>query len=221
MMKLLGNHLKWSCSIALGLLTSGVSVAGADVMTFQVQDKITMDSAEASVEITLDDEAIPGSIKITAEVMSPQADLRGIFFHISDESLISGLSVDGSDVTDWEFIANSVTNLGGGANLNGGEPINAGPFDAGIQIGTPGTGKDDIAMTMLTISHDTESLDLSLLAKQWFGIRLTSVGDLGDRSGSSKLQGITPQLIIPEPTSAAILFGLGLASIFRRSSESK
>src|SRR5690606_1554237 len=64
-------------------------------------------------------------------------DLRGLFFHVSDESLLGTLSIEGRDVTDLGIGANKVSNLKGGANMNGaGKP--ATPFDVGIEFGTQG-----------------------------------------------------------------------------------
>jgi hypothetical protein len=99
-----------------------------------------------------------------------------------------------------------VINLGGGSNLNGGgSPCFC---DIGIEIGSPGIGKDDIQSVTFTLSHDSESLDISLFEDQDFGVRATSVGDAGgSRNRSSKLIGV-----VPEP-STAILMLLGLAGL--------
>ena len=194
-------------------------VVSAAVMTFDIDQKLTAESADVTVQVTLDDETVPGSIKVTLDVLDPLADIRGFFLHVADESLLSGMSVDGDDVTDWEFAANSVINLGGGANLSGGGPASAGPFDVGVQIGTPGIGKDDIGMTMFTLSHDEELLDVGLILDEFIGIRLTSVGPEGNREGSSKLQGQippSPNPNIPEPASVVWLGGLGLFVLRRR-----
>ena len=203
-------------AVAVGSSLINSSTATADSMDFVVDQNFT-NSTDASVKIVLDDAVSPGSIKITVSVLEPLADLRGIFFHVADEALIDGLSVTGADVTDFLLESNQVDNLGGGANINGGGAANLGPYDVGIEIGTQGIGRDDLSMTMFTLSHDTMALDLSLLAEQAFGVRLTSVGEIGNRGGSSKLQGFSPSLIpVPEPTSALILTALGLASIRTR-----
>ena len=145
---------------------------------------------EAEVQLTLVEEN--GDIRITAEVINPLGDLRGIFFNLTNEDLLTGLTVTGNDVTDSQFgPANTVSDLGQEAN------INPGSFDAGIEIGTPGIGDDDIASTTFTIAHATADLTLDLFDDQSFGVRLTSVGT-DDRSGSSKLVGIASDE--PQPT---------------------
>jgi MYXO-CTERM domain-containing protein len=167
------------------------------------------------VQITLDDADTPGEIKVTAEVITNggnpnTGDLRGIFFHVGDESLLAGLSATGADVTDQQFSANAVSDLGNGANMNGAA---GSPFDGGIEIGTQGIGTDDIQMTMFFLSHNSESLDLSLFLDppQLFGVRATSVGEPGsNRSGSVKLTDPPGDEIIPEPVTAGLaLLGLG------------
>lgn len=133
-------------------------------------------------------------------------DLRGLFLNVTDESLLDGLTVSGSEITSSVFSANNVINLGGGSNLNGGgTPC---PCDIGLEIGSPGIGKNDIQSVTFTLSHVSADLDVSLLQGESFGVRVTSVGDAGgSRNGSSKLVGI-----VPEPTTA-ILMLLGLAGL--------
>lgn len=191
-----------ACAALVCGLASMTSPVLAETIIFLVDHEIT-GGAPATVRVTLDDASDPGCIRITAEVVDPLADLRGIFFHVADESLLPTLSVAGDDVAGWEFQANSVDNLGGGANLIGGVG-NMGPFDVGVQIGTPGIGKDDVASTSLTLCSSSP-IDLSLLADQYFGVRLTSVGLAGDRGDSSKLQTQAPP--VPEPATAALLLG--------------
>ncbi len=188
--------------------------AHAESLAFDVFSKITGDSADATVHVIVDDETEPGKLKVTAEIVSPLADIRGLFFHVSDESLLGGLSVSGDDVTDSRFSANAVDDLGQGANVQGGGAVNPGPFDLGVEIGGPGLGGgDDIMMTMFTLTHDSEALTVDFLAEQAIGVRLTSVGFDGARDGSSKLTGLVPPptgVPIPEPASAALLVaGLG------------
>ena len=205
----------WMATVTVSALAFSGSSAFAATISFTVDQLISASSTPASVKITLDDETQAGSIKVTAEVLDPEADIRGIFFHVNDESLLSGmLDPQGDDVADWEFSANNVSNLGGGANLNGGED-NPGPFDGGVQIGTPGAGKDDINMTMFFLAHESESLDLSLFSDQVFGVRLTSVGPAGGRNGSSKLYGM-----VPEPSSFVLML-TGLAVTLMPSSRSR
>lgn len=153
-------------------------------------------------------------------------DIRGVFFNISDESLLPGLSITGADVTQVVKSANSVTNLGGGNNTNP-----EGPFDIGVEIGTPGIGSDDIQSTVFTASHSSGLLTTHFTTVTdpvtgsgpnalLFAVRLTSVGLPGsNRGGSSKL-GVTggdgggpPQEVVPEPGTMAFLGAMGLAGM--------
>ncbi|MGB0622182.1 MAG: hypothetical protein ACPGVZ_22225 [Myxococcota bacterium] len=129
-----------------------------------------------SVAISIDDAADPGNLVITVSVDGddPTGDLRGFFAQVADESLLAGLSVSGAGVSNATFSANGVINLGGGNNLNGGgSPC---PCDLGLAIGSPALGSDDIQSVTFTLSHATESLDVSFLNQQLFGVRATSVG---------------------------------------------
>lgn len=117
-------------------------------------------------------------------------DLRALFFDVSDETLLAGLTVSGAQVTDSAFQANSVTDLGQSANIQGEVVETFDKFDAGVEFGTAGISKDDIRSTQFTLSHSTMNLTLDLLSQQDFGIRITSVGTEGvTREGSLKLGG--------------------------------
>ncbi|WP_374469642.1 hypothetical protein [Phenylobacterium sp.] len=120
------------------------------------------------------------------------ADLRGLFFDVADASLLSGLTVAGDAVTGFKFLANAVNTLGNDVTMNGPGPDT---YDAAVEFGSQGRGKDDIQSTSFTLSHASKPLTLEWVEKQNFGVRLTSVsinGDHGDRSGSLKLTGVSP-----------------------------
>lgn len=158
-------------------------------------------SAPSEVELLLDGTAAgPGKLFVTVTVIpSPNiGDLRGVYFHIADESLLDGLSVTGPDVNDFEVAANSVRRL---ANDNWINPW--GDFDLGINIGTPGIEDDDIQTTSFVLAHATEPLTVQQFEFQEFGVRLNHVGLPGGRRSHltySKLTGTLPQAI-PEPSS--------------------
>lgn len=206
------------------------SAASAISSSFYVGDKISGDSSDILVKITLDDAASPGDIKVTAEVVTNGSnpntgDLRGIFFHVANESLLGGMSATGADVSADVFNANSVLSVGSPSNnLNGGGGNNPGPFDGGVEIGSQGIGTDDIQMTMFFLSHTSVNLDLSLFLDppQWFGVRVMSVGTPGgSRGGSSKMKGMPGEDPIPEPVTAGLavlgLGAIGFATRRRRS----
>jgi len=178
----------------------------------------TFTGASLSVTVTIDDSSDPGNLVITLEIDEGgnTGDLRGFFANVSDDSLLSGLSVSGPEVTSSIFDENNVINLGHGSNLNGGgTPC---PCDLGVEIGDPGIGQgDDFQKVTFVLSHLSEDLDLSLFEEQAFGIRATSVGSAsGSREGSSKLKGTFP--VVPEPSTAILmLFGLtGLSVVGSR-----
>jgi hypothetical protein len=194
--------------LVMAFLLTGSNPAAASIIT-ATASSFTGDPL--SVTLTIDDESDPGNLVITLEVDDGGAigDLRGFFAHITDESLISGLSVSGSEITSSMFpdMANSVINLGRGSNMNGGgSPC---PCDFGVEIGKPGIGRDDYQSISFVLSHLDEDLTVALFEGQEFGVRVTSVGEDGNRSGSSKLIGMVP---IPEP-STSILMVLGLVGL--------
>ena len=134
-----------------------------------------------------------GSLTFTLEVDDSQpagvpgssiGDLRGFFLEL-DESLfdLGAFSVSGADVTDSQFGAESVSDLGNGANMQG-VPLT--PFDIGVEIGTEGASPDDIQSTTFTLSHSTQDLSVEDIFD--LGLRINSVGPArGDRGGSEKL----------------------------------
>ena len=185
---------------ALGAtLFAGPALAGP-MQTITLDGTDNFGSDDIAVKITIED--IGDDLKFTVDVLAPQptdniADLRGVFFDITNDALLPGLSASGADVTDSQFSANNVINLGNGANLNGDGNKN---FDIGVEIGTQGIGGDDIQSTMFLLQHASVNLDLSIFANQTFGVRATSTGPVGsNRDGSSKLKGCCTDDIPPPP----------------------
>lgn len=147
------------------------------------------------------EERVDGALLFNIAVTSADivGDMRALFFDLANESLLKSLYVvDGSDVTSTVFKANAVTNLGNGANVNGAVVNEAGKFDAGVQFGTAGIGKDDIQETSFVLKSTIGALSLSLFSGSDFALRATSVGDPdGARSDSLKLLGeeVTPPVL--------------------------
>lgn len=96
-------------------------------------------------------------VKVTDVISSSKdapdiADLRGLFFHVSDETLLSGLKVTGRDVTTYIATANKVMQVEKDVTMEGEVGKSVGPFDVGIAFDTPGTGRDDIRGSSFTLS---------------------------------------------------------------------
>ena len=172
---------------------------------------------EVTVDITRYSDS---SVGVTAYVSDGIADLQGLFFNLTDTFAAGDLNVYGRNVTSFTYSDNNTVKIGGGVTMSG-----AGKFDLGVQIGTPGIGKDDISSVSFTI----ESLSNKAISfTDLFGARLTSVG--ANRQDSRKLVGLCetptpnptmPPAAVPEPTtllllSAGVLGFAGLRKKFRR-----
>lgn len=223
---------------AVVISSSVFSPANAASMNFTIND---FTGADTQVKFTLDD-AIAGAGKVQFKVdylstgSNTIADMRGIFFNIFDDTLLSGLQVTGKvtgQVTASQFgPAGKVNTVGSNNNnLNGGGKngeINS--FDAGVEIGQEGIGqgKGDIQSTTFTLSHISKVLTLDQFSGQNFGVRLMSVGSGSNRNGSSKLKGQAPFYTppapspkkVPEPTTAAALglFAVGALRVAKKKS---
>jgi VCBS repeat-containing protein len=111
------------------------------------------------------------------------ADIQGLFFDVTDSSILNHLLISGNQVTKVVLGNEAVTQVDGDVNMNG---AGVSPFDVGIAFGTSGIGKDDIRSTSFVLSSQTGSpLTLDLLANVDFGARLTSVGGLGSSRNNS------------------------------------
>jgi hypothetical protein len=213
---------------AIVISSSAFAPANAVSMNFTIND---FTGADTQVKFTLDD-AIAGSGKVQFKVdylstgSNTIADIRGVFFNILDNSLLSGLQVVGTDVTNKQFgPAGTVNSVGSGSNnLNGG----GGSFDAGVEIGQEGIGrgKGDIQSTIFTLSHSSKALTLAQFSQENFGVRLMSVGSGTKRGDSSKLKGQAPYYIapppppkkVPEPTTVVALglFAVGALRVAKK-----
>jgi len=114
-----------------------------------------------------------GTIDFTVDVLG-DADLRGLFFQFN-EAHLNGLKVTGGDglITNTLIQANSVINLGQGAEMNGA----ASPFDVGIRWGTPGPNPDNINFPVhFTLSNAANNLTLDDVAHQEFGAKVGAAG---------------------------------------------
>lgn len=159
-------------------------------MTFQINDYGTSGPA-VWVDVTESGGSLRFDVRVEGGLVG---DLRGLFFDMSDESVIKSLSVSAlsSGLTEVRLGNDTIKDLGDGANMNGllggtGGTDTAG-YDVGLEIGTSGIGKDDYQSFSFSLSSTSRALTLADIGQVNFGARLTSVGTLGGaRSDSSKL----------------------------------
>ena len=123
-------------------------------------------------------------------------ELNGIFFDmagdVGDFVTLTAETTDGTSL-DMDVDEESVSNLGGGINMNGEVIKEDGKYDVGVVLGETGLGNGDVQDISFTLDADTD-LTLADVALQDFGLRLTSVGEPdGDRTGSLKLGGDSPE----------------------------
>lgn len=167
-------------SFAYTILAQGQT---SSQLEYSFSDPTTGVDAKATVA------EVDGKLVISVSVVEDGGqigDIRGLFFGVADETLLGGLSITGTDVTDSEVNANNVNDLDNGANVGG---LGIG-FDWGAEIGTQGQSGDDIRQTTIILSHATLDLTLDFLANQDAALRLTSVGfQDGAREESLKLFG--------------------------------
>lgn len=130
-------------------------------------------------------EETESGVHLTVKVVEGVADLRGFFMDVGDST--EGVSVDGVASQDVKIGDESVTSVGTRDNNMTGTGET---FDVGIEIGTAGTGRDDVSQASFTI----DGVTLADLDGLTFGVRATSVGE--DRDDAVKLLG---EFDIPEP----------------------
>lgn len=151
----------------------------SNTSTFKVTNFV---GGVAEAQITLAETA--AGIEVTVSATNPIIDLRGLFFNLADDSLLSGLVVTGADIVDSKF------GPVGGVNQVSGDPsIAPRSFDAGVEIGTSGPAKDNIVSTTFVISHRSATLTLADFMGQKFGVR----------TQNGKLEGMAPGGMV-EPT---------------------
>jgi hypothetical protein len=168
-------------------------------VTFQLDDPTATD--EPAVWITLT-ENMDGTLTIKTEVQGqPTGDLRGLFFDVTNEALISKLVFTStSDMTTSRTGNDDITAVGSPSNNMSGRTLEGGGFDVGIEIGSQGIGDDDIQTFSVTLStSDNSNLTLADFALAEFGVRIMSVGTGENREGSNKLIGSVPAPLVGGP----------------------
>lgn len=163
--------------------------------------------------ITIDDGADPGNLVITAQVNAAKGDVRGVFAHVANESLLSGLSIVDASYRAVRFDANDVgkSERSHGLGRNG----KACPCDFGIRF----SAKTGTTVTF-TLTHATQDLTIALFYGQDFALQASGLRLQNELSrGRSRGHGVRHALLegripnpIPEPTTA-LLMALGLGGL--------
>lgn len=117
------------------------------------------------------------------------ADIRGLYFNLTDTSFTDNLSVTGSDLY-YQYYG-SVSIVRGGNNMKGG---GRSPYDVGLDFGSPGIGTDQITETSFVLSSiDGEPLTLDLIANVEFGARIQGNNPADKKGGGpQKITTISP-----------------------------
>lgn len=172
-------------------------------MTFQINDASTS-STNPAVFITITENP-DGTLNFSlTQAGGIVGDLRGLFFDVADESLIGTMKTNAGATNDFRQGDDNIKDLGDGSNMNGLTGSDKG-YDAGVEIGTAGIGKDDYQSYSFTLSSSARALTLDDFANVNFGVRLTSVGTIdGSRDDSSKLLETTSAAINANADSATV-----------------
>lgn len=195
---------------AFALLLCGSFLQGQPAWASQVRYDLA--DGQLGAFVTIDDDT-EGQIAFTIAVnellpFTFIGDIRGLFFDLAPYP--AGLAVTdfyGPDITFVSIAENAVISTSKGNTLT---PY--GPFDVGVEFGTPGIGKDDIRNTVFQIIYSGDlGLDAFIFDGQQIGLRLTSVGDPeGEREDSSKMfllveGGVNPASAVPAPASFLLI----------------
>ncbi len=134
----------------------------------------------------------PGEAGYTGQI----GEINGLFFDLAAD--VSGYAAMTSTDSEGDTLftavdEGSISNLGGGVNINGEVLKEFGTFDVGVLLDPTGLGNGDLQDITFTLDAD-QALTLDDVALQNFAVRLTSVGDPdGSRTGSLKLGTTAPE----------------------------
>jgi hypothetical protein len=178
-------------------------------MTFLINDSSTGGNVPI-VQVTITENAdgtVTFDLVQVAVAGAYLGDLRGLFFDVADELLVSSGNFTVVPTTNFTELLegnDSVKDLGQGANMQGLLGSDGG-YDVGIEIGTSGIGTngDDVRSFSFTLDNSLRDLTLADFANVSFGVRLTSVGQTLDandsidtsQTGSAKVGETTIQTI--------------------------
>lgn len=198
--------------LACGLAALALSAATrAHALSVQATlDEYT--GTDSSLQVLIE-EIAAGDLRFTLTITKPVAptssEIRGFFSHISNESLLAGLSIAANPlVTAFVKSANNVNEAGGSDNkVNGGG--GPGLLDFGIAFGTSGQDNPNIGTVTFVMSHSTQDLTASLFDGQLMAARLKPLPN----DGSSKNKGYGKLVNVPDQGSTWALLGAALAGV--------
>ncbi|MBL0422373.1 VCBS domain-containing protein, partial [Ramlibacter sp. AW1] len=180
-------------------------------MTFLINDTSTEKGTTPVVQVTITEQADGTLLFQVTQLAGMVGDFRGLFFDVANESLIGTMKILSctSTVTEFQQGDDKIVDLGGGANMHGLTGDNGG-YDAGLEIGTSGLGKDDVRSFSFLLDSSLRNLTLADFSEVAFGARITSVGMDANldgtfetsRSGSSKTGETTFRVISPADDTA-------------------
>lgn len=210
MLKANMNPRLWGLLSLAVMLMSGMSTTHAATLMGDMDEFTGTDLIGRAVF-----EQVGNDVKVTLSTVQEAGhpntgDWGGFWFNISDDSLLAGLSVVGSDITASDFSGNVGSVGSANNNLNGGG--SPGAMDAGIAFGQPGGSGGLIETTMFTLSH-ANGLTVSLFDGQTIAGRLQTVGPPPNGGGGSSK--ITGTVDVPEPGTLGLM-GLAVVGLMRR-----
>lgn len=180
--------------------SSGFSILEVNSFT-SISDNVELPKVLIRLE-TISETEIEVTVEVDESNGGLQADLRGVFFNVSNNALLESLTFSGDDITASDVNSRGLRSVGGRDNR-----INPERFEAGVEIGSSGIGEDDIDSTTFTISSDDPAFGLDLFSEQNFGLRLTSVGEGDSREGSRKMIGTSEFVADPNLQDDDVILG--------------
>jgi hypothetical protein len=210
------------------LLLLGMLALSASSSASVIWDLTPLAGNPIGVQITVEDDIAPDTLRITASVLpaggNTIGDLRGIFFNIDGgvggvtESMFSGVgfTIDTAGNDKQVCLGSNIDECGSNSNNVNGPSYPAGSFQVAIEIGSQGIGSDDFQTAVILFNYGALGLTPEDLGP--FAARVMSIGTVGgSREGSAKLySGPDPredqETVVPEP-STWLMMGAGLALV--------
>jgi hypothetical protein len=189
------------------LVGAGIGLAppGAKASVTASLSQFTGDPTSIGVTIT---SLSSGGVQF--QLLPKAGSITGFWINLPSitEGLLTGATVEGANIVSSTVKLNSVTDLGGGVNLQGGG--NPGAMDVGVRFEKK-TGMQSFVLLGANVTEAT-------FANATFGARIQAIQTGRGGEGSSKLVGngtSTPPggPTVPDASSTAMLLGMSLCGI--------